>query len=139
MKLDREIEESSSHASGYNLRLHCEVVSMFPTIKVLTQANVVEEYVSLNISLNYSVVSGKLRSAPFHERPCVPAGELFAFRFIVFQSSVVDNHPVVPKLGDKEFCVHVDTLLIVCHFVCIRHGVTCMTRSFERRERTTSP
>ena len=48
VKLDREIEESSSPASGYNLvshtvsfsregRLHCEVVCMFPTNKVLTQ------------------------------------------------------------------------------------------------------
>ena len=48
VKLDREIVESSSHASGYNLvshavsfsregRLHCEVVCMFPTNKVLTQ------------------------------------------------------------------------------------------------------
>ena len=45
-------------------------------------------------------------SAPFHDRPSVPAGDLFAFRFIVFQSSVVDNHPIVLKLGDKEFCVH---------------------------------
>ena len=49
MKPDREIVESSSHASGYNLvshsvsfsregRLHCEVVCMFPTNKVLTQS-----------------------------------------------------------------------------------------------------
>ena len=65
-------------------------------------------------------------SAPFHDRPSVPAGELFAFRFIVFQSSVVDNHPIVLKLGNQEFCVNKDTqpasdpvlvLLVVCHFV----------------------
>ena len=67
---------------------------------------------------------------------------------IVFQPSVVDNHPIVLKFGDKDFCVNVDTqlasspvlvLLIVRHFVCIRHGVMHMTRSLERRERTTSP
>ena len=122
------------------------------------QANVVEEYVSLDALLprgpcileNSGHIVELLRrlrksqhgrfsrgSAPFRDRPSVPAGELFAFRFIVFQSSVVDNHPIVLKLGILRQHGHaaghdpVLVLLIVCHFVCIRHGVTCMTRSFE--------
>ena len=78
-------------------------------------------------------------SAPFHDRPSVPAGELFAFRFIVFQSSVVDNHPIVLKLGNKELCVNIVKQLASNPVLVLRHGVTCMTRSFERRERTTSP
>ena len=78
----------------------------------------------------------------FQRVNCSPSGSLFSSRVSL------TNHPVVPKLGDKEFCVNVDTQpasspvwssLSSAHFVCIRHGVTYMARSFERWERTTSP
>ena len=154
-------------------RLHCEVVCIFPTNKVLTQvcsfflnqvriflrtvvldrasfglqANVVEEYVSLDALLPSGLCilqnSGhivellrRLRKtqhghfsrgfAPFHDRPSVPAGELFAFKFIVSQSSVVDNHPIVLKLGDKEFCVNMDTQTASTHRLPLRvHPSRC--------------